>query len=302
VRLIWRALACSILTLGITWGVCRPVNARPAQEIAPDEGAAKAKQMLQQVIGALGGQAYLKVSDSDCTGKIAQFGPVGDVPEFTGFRDLWIYPDKNRTEYSTQGEHTIVGFLMGSDGLVITHGGATVTVFSGSDGWTLDRKGVADQPQEIVKSFNDDLKSSLNTMLRRRLTEPGLEARYTGPDIIDLKEADWIEFNDSDHHDFRLGIEKSTHLPLRWVIATRDPETRRASEISTSYVQYMTQDGIKTPLNIEVYRNDRKTEQTYLSSCKYNSDLSPQLFTRASLEERATEQGKKGHKDSKNKK
>lgn len=300
-RLRRREVACGLLALGIALNLGFRLNARPAQEVPLDEGAAKAKQMLQQVIAALGGPAYLNARDSDCLGKIAHFGPVGDVPDYTEFRDLWLYPDKNRTEYSTQGEHTIVGFLMGSDDLLITHGGANVTVFNGPGGWTLDRKGVEDQPEAVVKSFNDDLKASLDTMLRRRLSEPGLEARYTGPDIIDLKEAEWIEFNDSDHHDYRLAIEKTTHLPLRWVIATRDPETHRTSDITTSYVQYMTQDGIKTPLNTEVYRNDRKVTQTYLSSCKYNSDLSPQLFTRASLEERAAEQRKNGHKDSKKK-
>jgi hypothetical protein len=301
VRLIVRALVCSIMVLGIVCGVGGRAGARPSQEMMPEEAAAKAKQLLQQVIATLGGPAYLNVHDSDCSGKIAQFGAVGDVPDFTGFRDLWVYPDKNRTEYSTQGEHTILGFLMGSDGLLITHGGANVTVFNGSEGWTLDRKGVADQPDEVVKNFNEDLHTSLNTMLRTRLNEPGVEARYSGPDIIDLKEADWIEFTDREHHDLRLGIEKSTHLPLRWVITTRDPDTKRTSDITTSYVQYMMQDGVRTPLNIEMYSNGARKTQTYLSTCKYNTDLSPQLFTRAALEQRASEMRKKGHKDSKDK-
>jgi hypothetical protein len=301
VRLILRALVCSILALGIAWGVWRSARAQSAQEMLPEEAAARAKQLLQQTIATLGGQAYLNVHDSDCSGKIAQFGPVGDVPDFTGFRDLWVYPDKNRTEYSTQGEHTVLGFLMGSDGLMITHGGANVTVFNGSEGWTLDRQGVADQPSEVVQSFQEDVTTNLNTMLRRRMSEPGVEARYAGPDIIDLKEADWIEFNDSSHRDLRLGIERSTHLPLRWVITTRDPETKRTSDITTSYVQYMVQDGVRTPLNIEMYSNGIRKTQTYLSSCKYNTDISPQLFTRAALEQRALEMRKKGHKDSKNK-
>ena len=39
--------------------------------------------------------------------------------------------------------------------------------------------------------------------------------------------------------------------------------------------------------------------QTFLTECKYNSDLAPQLFTRAALEQRAAEVTKKGYKDSK---
>jgi hypothetical protein len=46
-------------------------------------------------------------------------------------------------------------------------------------------------------------------------------------------------------------------------------------------------------------RNDRKMTQTFLTECKYNSDLDPQLFTRAALEQRAAEITKKGYKNSK---
>jgi hypothetical protein len=36
-----------------------------------------------------------------------------------------------------------------------------------------------------------------------------------------------------------------------------------------------------------------------LSSCKYNADISPELFTRAALEQAAKDTGKKGLKESK---
>ena len=81
-----------------------------------------------------------------------------------------------------------------------------------------------------------------------------------------------------------------------------DPETRERSEVTTSYVQYLSYDGVKTPLNIERSRNDRKISQTFLTGCKYNSNLATQLFTRASLEQRSSEASKKGYKDSKDSK
>jgi hypothetical protein len=294
-----RAIACLIVLLGIAWAWERPAAARAAQELLPEESAAKAKQVLQQVIAALGGPAYLNVHDSECIGKIAQYGLVGDLPDYTDFRELWLLPDKNRTEYSIKSDQTIAGFLLGSDGLWFAPGGTTVTVFTGSEGWILGKKGLENQPDDVVKNFNEQLESSMNHVLRSRLNEPGLEARFAGPDIIDLKEADWIELTDHNHRNLRLGVERSTHLPLRWVVATRDPESRRTIDVTTTYVQYMTMDGVKTPLNIEMYRNGRRINQTYLSSCKYNTDPSPQLFTRVGLEQRASDSNKKGRKDSK---
>lgn len=298
-RLIFRAIASMILVLGFAWTCGKPATASPAQELLPEQSAAKAKQLLQQVIAALGGQAYLNVRDTQCDGRAAEFGTTGTLMGFTLFRDRWLLPDKNRVEYYTKGEHTIAGFLMGADDLLITHGGAMVTVFSGDEGWTLDKSGVSDQPEDLIKNFNDQLKSGMNNMLRRRMNEPGMDVRYGGSDLIDLKEAEWIEFTDSDHRQMRLGIDKFTHLPLRWVVVIRDPETRVNSEIITSYTQYMALDGVKTPLSIELSRNDHKLSQTFLSACKYNSDLPPQLFTRASLEQHAAEATKKGYKNSK---
>ena len=139
----------------------------------------------------------------------------------------------------------------------------------------------------------------MNNVLRRRMNEPGFDVRYGGTDLIDLKEAEWIEFTDSDHREMRLGIDKFSHLPLRWVVATRNPDTRERTEVITSYTQYMLADGVRTPLSIELSRNDRKVTQTFLTNCKYNADLAPQLFTRADLEQHAAEVTKKGYKDSK---
>jgi hypothetical protein len=302
VRLIFRAMACMIFVLGFAWAYGRPANAGPPQEMLPEQSAAKAKQVLQQVIAALGGQTYLNVRDTQCNGRAAQFGTAGTLTGFTLFRDLWLLPDKNRVEYLSKGEHTIAGFLMGSDELLITHGGSIITIYSSEGGWALDKSGVADEPEDVIKNFNDQLKSGMNTMLRKRMNEPGVEVQYGGTDLIDLKEAEWIVFTDSEHREMRLGIDKFTHLPLRWVVTTRNPETRVNTVVSTSYTQYMALDGVKTPLSIEMSRDDRKMTQTFLTECKYNSDLAPELFTRSWLEQHAAEITKKGYKESKSSK
>src|SRR5579863_305219 len=295
-------MVCAMLVLGLAWACGRPASAGAAQEMLPEQSAAKAKQLLQQVIAALGGQAYLNVRDTQCDGRAAQFGTAGTLTGFSLFRDLWLLPDKRRVEYISKGEHTIAGFLMGSDDLLITHGGSLITIYSSEGGWTLDKGGVSDEPEDVIKNFNDQLKSGMNNMLRRRMNEPGVEVQYGGTDLIDLKEAEWIEFTDSDHREMRLGVDKFTHLPLRWIVTTRDPETRVNIDVITSYTQYMALDGIKTPLSVEVSRNDRKMTQTFLTACKYNSDLAPELFTRSWLEQHAAEITKKGYKDSKNSK
>ena len=298
-RLIFRAMVCTALVLGLACSCGRPAAAGPAQEMLPDQSAAKARQLLRQIIAALGGQAYLNVRDTQCDGRAAQFGTAETLTGFTYFRDSWLLPDKDRTEYFTKGEHTVLGFLMGADDLLITHGGAMITIFSGEGGWTLDKSGVSDEPEDLVKNFNEQVKSSMNNVLRKRMNEPGVEVQYAGTDLIDMKEAEWVEFTDREHREMRLGVDRFTHLPSRWIVTTHNPDTRERTELVTSYTQYMTLDGVKTPLSIELSRNDRKVSQTFLMVCKYNSDLAPDLFTRSDLEQHAAEYTKKGYKDSK---
>jgi hypothetical protein len=286
-----------LVVLGAFWLCVEPTNARPEQELLPEQSAAKAKQLVKQVIAAMGGQAYLNVRDAECDGRAAQFGTAGTLMGFTQFRDLWLLPDKNRVEYFTKGEHTILGFLMGSDDLLITHGGAMITVFNGKEGWSLDKSGVSNQPDELIENFSEQVKTSMNHMLRKRMYEPGMEVQYAGDDLIDLKEAQWISFTGRDRQEMRLGVDKFSHLPLRWVVASRNAQTRERTEVITSYTQYMTFDGVKTPLSLELSRNDRKVSQTFLTTCRFNSNPDPQLFTRASLEQRAAEISKKGYKE-----
>jgi hypothetical protein len=295
VRLIFRAMACLILVLGLAMAPGKPAAAQPGQDLFPEQSAAKAKAILQQVIAALGGSAYLNVRDSDCEGRLAQYGHSGEVANFTLFHDQWLLPDKNRAEYITKGMNTILGSLIGIEGGVfIMHGGVLVTVYTADQGWMLDKSGVSDQPEDVVKNFAEQVKSGMNIMLRSRMNEDGVEFRYAGPDLADLKEVEWIEFSDRDHRALRLAVEKSTHLPVRWVV--------ERTEITTSYAQFTTIDGVKTPFRVARAQNGRPLSQTYVASCKYNANLSTQLFTRVSLEQRAPEVNKKGDKDSKGKK
>jgi hypothetical protein len=302
VRLISCPIACLVLVFGLSAAPSNPAAKQPRQELLPEQSAAKAKAALQQVIAALGGNAYLNVRDSECDGRVAQFGSSGDLMGFTSFRELWVLPAKNRVEYISKGEHTVLAFLLGADDLSISHGGVLVTVFDGDQGWMLDKSGVSEQPEDVTKNFVEQVKSGMNNMLRSRMNEDGVELRYAGTDIVDLKEVEWIEFSDRDHRDLRMAVEKSTHLPLRWVVYKRDPETRERTEIATSYTQFVSADGVLTPLSATRAQNGRRISQVYLTGCKYNSNLSPQLFTRASLEQRSAEVAKKGYKDTKDKK
>jgi hypothetical protein len=302
VRQILRITVCLALLSVLATVNGRPVAAQGRVDLLPEQSAAKARTILQQVISALGGRAFLDVRDSDCNGRVVQFGHNGESMGNTQFREVWLLPAKYRMEYIVKGQHTILGYVTGADTLIIMKGGALITVFDGDQGWVLDKAGVSGQPESVVKSFTEQLKSGMNNMLRSRMNEDGVEFRYAGTDLVDMKEVEWIEISDRDRRALRMAVEKSTHLPLRWVVTKRDPETRERTETVTSYTQFIPVDGVQTPFSITRTQNGRQISQTFLTGCKYNSNISAELFTPASLKQGSSQAGKNDNKNSKPKK
>ncbi len=93
-RAIWAAL----LVVLFGFGASRTAAAQDGQFLMPEESAAKAKQLLQEAIVALGGSTYLNVHNSTCTGRIGSFDHGGNLTGFGHFIDYEVPPDKERQE------------------------------------------------------------------------------------------------------------------------------------------------------------------------------------------------------------
>jgi hypothetical protein len=255
---------------------CAPLAAQDTQLLMPEQSAAKAKELIQQAVDALGGSAYLGVRDAECTGRLSQFGHSGDLVGYELFFDYSKPPDKDRTEHSKK--RTII------------------EVSNGNQGWQLDKGGVIEAPESAITQFQEDMKKDIDNILRRRVNEKGMIFRYAGPDVVDLKQADWIELVDSDNRTIRIAFDRHTHLPIRKVVATRDPVSRLRSEETEYYSNWHPISGVTTPYQITRERNGLKVYQVFFDECKYNTGMSDSLFTKESLDERWQKVGKKKKK------
>ncbi len=268
-RAIWAALLLVLFGLAGS----RNAAAQDGQFLMPEQSAAKAKQLLQDAIAALGGSTYLNVHDTTCTGRIGQFDHAGELTGFGHFIDYEVPPDKERQENLPKRN--------------------IIEVYNGDKGWDLDRGGVSEAPQVDLVDFVEGNKKDLDNILRYRIHEPDMIFRYGGPDIVDLKQVDWVELVDSDNRTIRIAIATATHLPIRKVVDTRDPRTRMKSEEIEIYSNYHPLEGIQTPFQIARERNGIKIWQVFFDKCEYNTNLSASLFTRESLEQRWDKVGKK---------
>ena len=257
------------------------VRGQNPDNMMPEERAAKGKQILDQLITALGGPTFLEIRESSCEGRLAQFGHAGELTGYTNFKVYWRYPDKNRTDYSKKG--------------------VIVNVYNGDKGWTLDRGGVSELSAVSVADFQEQAKRDINNLLRARLKEPGMVIRYGGTDIVDLKTVDWVEIVDSEQRNFRLAVDRSSHFLVRSVVTLADDTSPDRSVETRIYTNYQLLDGAQTPLQITLDRNGRRVNQVFLTSCKYNPGFSDELFTKASLDKRFSEVGSKKYKEEKKK-
>src|SRR5467141_2295022 len=89
-----------------------PALAQRADTMLPEASAAKGKQILSDLINALGGPGYTEVRESQCEGRRALFGHNGELTGFIDFSDFRRYPDKDRTEYLAKGRNTILQSLI----------------------------------------------------------------------------------------------------------------------------------------------------------------------------------------------
>jgi hypothetical protein len=269
---IVRAVALSLL-LACAFLAISPRALAQDEVLLPEQSAAKAKAILQQTIDALGGPAYLNVHDVTCQGRISQFGHSGELNGFGHFADYAQPPFKDRTENLPKRN--------------------IISVFNGDKGWELDRGGVSEATITDLATFQEDTKKDIDNILRHRIHEQGMIFRYGGLDVVDYQESDWVELVDSDNRTFRIAIARTTHLPVRKVVDTRNANTRMRTEEVEYYSNYHPINGVQTPFQITRERNGIKVYQVFFDKFEYNTSVPDSLFTKESLEERWAKIGKK---------
>jgi len=277
-----RRLAAAAALVFAFLAVVAESSAQESEVMMPAQSAAKAKEILQQAIEGLGGAAYLNVRDVTCTGRVGQFGHSGELNGFEHFVDYTVPTPPFRDRQENLPKRNII------------------EVYNGDKGWDLDRGGVTEVRTSDLARYQEDMKKDIDNILRHRIHEKDMVFRYGGPDVVDLKEADWVELVDSENRTIRIAISRSSHLPIRKVVDTRDANTRMRAEEIEYYSNYRPFSGIETPFQITRERNGIKIYQVFFDKCDYNTNIPDSLFTKESLDERWDKVGKKS-KDKKSK-
>ena len=223
-----------------------------------DPGVVKAKALLDQMIQALGGDAYLGYSDVTQEGRTNGFyhgQPTGGTAPFWRF---YKYPDKERVELTKQ-----------RDWIVIHNGGrGTETTFHGT------RPEDDDANREYM--LRDQY--SMENVLRNWLHAPGTVLFYDGQGFTDNHQVEKVTIANPLNQQETLFIDLSSHLPIRKSFTVRDPKYKEKDTYSDIYSEYRGIQGIQTPMVVTRMKNDEMVSQRFLSKVSYNEGLKDDLF------------------------
>jgi hypothetical protein len=240
----------------------KPTDSAPSQDsqgVSIDqENARKAKAVLDRMIQALGGPAYLGIQDVSQQGRTYSFYHGRPSSVGTVFWRFYKYPDRERIELTKQRD---VAF-----------------VYNGNKGYELTYKGAALEDEKTLTDYLRRRQHSLDWVIRKWLNEPGIALFYEGSTVAEERPAEQVTILNSKNESVTLFVSTDNHLPVKKSYSWRDPLDKLRSTEDEVYDGYRNVQDIMTPFSVTRFLNGEMSNQRFLNSVTYNSGVSDSLF------------------------
>jgi|SRR5947209_6448720 len=250
------ALLCLCLA-GVVGGQETSAPQAPARQPNNQD---KARVLVDQMIQALGGQAYLSVQDYYSEGRAGSFHNES-LEGWSLFYRFWKWPNKERTELTKQRD--IVRLYLDDKAYEITYKGI---------------QPLNPEKEDRVKQALIRRHYSLENVVRSWMNEPGILLLDEGPSISEGLMAEKLTIINSKNESVTLLVSPETHLPLEKRFSTRDPRYRDRDEESTIYGNWKVIQGVNTPRIVVTRRNGETLSQEIILNITYNTHPAESLF------------------------
>src|SRR5271167_1435618 len=191
------------------------------------ENVRKAKALLDQMIDALGGNAYLNIEDVSQEGRsygfhLGQSEGVGVV-----FWRFYKFPDKDRMELTKKRD--------------------VIYVYRGDKGFEITYKGTRSDEPKAVSEYLRRREYSLDWVIRKWLPQKGIALFYEGHTVAAQKDTEQVTITNSNNQSVTLYIDSSTHLPVKKTFSWRDATDKQRNLEAEIYDNYRPVQGVMTP-------------------------------------------------------
>jgi hypothetical protein len=253
-------LALLILTtIFIASGLPGQTAAPSAQAVPSDhESERKARALLDQMVEALGGQAYLNIQDISQEGRGYTFHLGRPNSMGTVFWRFYKFPDKDRIELTKQRD--------------------VVEIYNGNKASEVTYKGVRPAEDKDLADYIRRRHYSLDWVIRKWLNEPGIALFYVGSTVADQKAVEQITIMNAHNEAVTLFIDSLTHLPVKKTFSWRDPTDKQRNIEDEVWDNYRLVQGMMTPFSVTRYYNGDMSSQRFLTIVTYNKSLDDSLF------------------------
>ncbi|MBK7927939.1 MAG: hypothetical protein IPJ98_10730 [Bryobacterales bacterium] len=245
----------------------------PAAAWGQSAAMRRGREIVDQVVAALGGDKFLGMEDRTEAGRMYSFYRE----QLRGLSKATLY-----TRYLTPPDGPPDGKVYARERQSFYRDAKKedyAILFDEQKGWSITYRGASPLPVETINRYRDTTLRNLFYILRQRLKEPGLIIEFTGSEIVDNIPVDRVTFTDSDNTSVVADFHKSTHLPVRQVFYRRDPVTRERHEELTRFDKYRDVGGVQWPYNFQRERDGERIFQLFSESVTINNDLTDSLFT-----------------------
>jgi len=214
----------------------------------------RTNQTIDQMIQALGGQAFLDVKDIHTTGRFFSF-TRGELSGGDLFSDYIKFPDMERTEFGLKNK--------------------SITINRGKEGKKVEgKKDPEDQTPGEVEDFLKEFKTSFDYVLRFVVGDRQTTVQNLPTEIIDFKKTDVVELRDSAKNRIRFYIDRETHLPQKMQVRRSDDAKLREEQ----YANWHKFQGVMAPLYVGRSTDGVKTMEIRAETAVFNSGLPETLF------------------------
>jgi hypothetical protein len=227
-------------------------SAQPAAA-AGEDNAKKAHAVLDAMVQALGGQAWLEMKNQMREGHAAAFFHGNPDLGTTLYWEYHSWPDSDRYEYTKHRD--------------------VLQFYIGRKGWEVTYKGKAPLPQEQVDDYLRRRDHSIETAIKVWLKDPRTILVYEGQHLAARHLAEQVTLISGDNEAVTILTDVQTHLPLRRSFEWRDPVYKDKNVDAEEYDDYHVVGGFPTPFTVTRFKNDDMVRQQYLTRAVYNQPL-----------------------------
>ena len=238
-----------------------PSNSAPAKAspIPPDQqNAHQARELINQAIQALGGQAYLGIHDMQEQGRTYSFYhgvPSGNGVFFWRFLD---YPDKERIELTPQRD--------------------VAYIYSGDKGYEITYKGPRAVEKKDLEDYLRRRRFSLETLLRSWINDPTVALFFDGAALAGNLAAQRVTLINSKDESVSIYFDIDSHLPIKKSYSWRDSVDKQRNVEEETYNGYRLVQGVMTAFGFTRYFNGDMQAERFITSASYSETLNSAMF------------------------